>query len=432
MAGTVANDAVAAARRGYYDRIGQPVAIVGGGIAGLALALSLRDRGIACQIFEAAPILKELGVGITLLPHGVRELTALGLQEKIAAIAIENSESAFFNRFGQRIYGEPRGRAAGYPFPEFGIHRGRLHMLLYAEVVERLGPDAVVTDRRCVGLDQSADGVTLHFKTDAGADAPSVFAGAVVACDGVNSAIRKLYYPDETVRYTGINTWRGVTRRKPILDGRTYIRIGSIKTGKIVIYPIVDYPETGEQLINWVAEIESEASIPNDWNRTAGSERVLPLYKGWNFDWLDVEQLVTGAETIFEYPMVDKDPVDRWTFDRVTFAGDAAHPMYPRGSNGSAQALIDVRTLADILARQPEARAAFVEYEAARRDATAQVVRTNRASPPDLINIRVEELTGDKPFENLDSLITQDELRAISENYKKVAGFGLTDVVARR
>jgi 2-polyprenyl-6-methoxyphenol hydroxylase-like FAD-dependent oxidoreductase len=130
--------------------------------------------------------------------------------------------------------------------------------------------------------------------------------------------------------------------------------------------------------------------------------------------------------------MVDKDPVDRWTFDRVTFAGDAAHPMYPRGSNGSAQALIDIRTLADILARQPEARAAFVEYEAARRDATAQVVRTNRASPPDLINIRVEELTGDKPFENLDSLITQDELRAISENYKKVAGFGLTDVVARR
>jgi 2-polyprenyl-6-methoxyphenol hydroxylase-like FAD-dependent oxidoreductase len=229
------------------------------------------------------------------------------------------------------------------------------------------------------------------------------------------------------VCYTGINTWRGVTRRKPILDGRTYIRIGSIRTGKIVIYPIADYPDTGEQLINWMAEIESETLTANDWNCITGPEKVLPIYQGWNFDWLDVPELIRNAETIFEYPMVDKDPVAQWTFDRVTLAGDAAHPMYPRGSNGSAQALIDVRTLADLLVGASDATEAFKAYEAARLDTTAQVVRANRANPPDLINIRVEELTGDKPFEDLDAFISQDELRAISNKYKQVAGFALAN-----
>lgn len=408
-----------------------PVAIVGGGIAGLALALNLHERGIACQVFEAASSLKELGVGITLLPHGVRELTALGLQAKIAAIAIENQESAFFNRFGQRIYGEPRGKLAGYPYPEFGIHRGRLQILLYKEVVDRLGKSAVVTDRRCVGFDQDADGVTLHFETADGAVAPDARATVAIACDGINSAIRAQFYPDERVRYTGIRTWRGVTRRKPILDGRTYMRIGSIRTGKLVVYPIVDFVETGEQLINWMAEVESDADVPHDWNRVTGTADVLPLYQDWTFDWLDVPEMIRTADTILEYPMVDKDPIDRWTFDRITFAGDAAHPMYPRGSNGSAQALIDVRTLADLLAGAPDPRDALVAYETARRDATAHVVRTNRASPPDLINIRVEELTGDKPFEDLDAFITQDQLRAISDDYKKIAGFGLADMGAR-
>lgn len=405
-----------------------PIAIVGGGIAGLALALNLHHRGISCRVYEGAPSLKELGVGITLLPHAVRELSALGLQQEVAAIGIENRESAFFNRFGQRIYAEHRGKLAGYPYAEFGIHRGSLHMLMYRAVVERMGVDAVVVDSRCVGLDQDDGGVTLHFQNDAGNALPDVKAGLAIACDGVNSAIRQMYYPGETVRYTGINTWRGVTRRKPILDGRTYMRIGSIKSGKIVIYPIADYPESGEQLINWVAEIESEKAIANDWNRTTESAEVLPIYKGWNFDWLDVEALIRDAGTIFEYPMVDKDPVDRWTFGRVTLAGDAAHPMYPRGSNGSAQALIDVRVLADFLAQGGDRCDALAGYEAARRDATAQVVRTNRASPPDLINIRVEELTGDQPFTDLDAFISQDELRAISDNYKRVAGFGLLDV----
>ena len=405
------------------------IAIVGGGIAGLALALGLHRHGIRAKVYEAAPEIAEIGVGITLLPHGMREIALLGLEAQILAAGIENRESAFFNRFGQKLFAEPRGKLAGYPQPEVGIHRGRLHGILLAAVRERLGPDTVVCDRQFVALDQSEDGVMLHFKSSADRSAtPSVTADVVIACDGVNSAVRKLFYPDETVAFTGINTWRGVTRRKPILDGRTYMRIGSIKTGKIVIYPIVDDIDgSGNQLINWIAEIEGAATQRNDWNQKGDRADFLPIYDSFNFDWLDVGQLIRDADTVLEYPMVDKDPVDRWTFDRVTFAGDAAHPMYPRGSNGSAQALIDARTLADLLARCGDPRAAFHEYEADRRPVTAQIVRTNRISPPDIINLKVEELVGDRPFERLDDYISQAELRALSDQYKRVAGFSVPE-----
>ena len=403
------------------------VAIAGGGIAGLALALNLHKRGVACRVFEAAPELRELGVGITLLPHGMRELTELGLQEALLRAGIENRESAFFNRFGQLIYKEPRGRHAGYPYPEVGIHRGRLHMLLLAAVRQRLDAGSVVVDRRCAGLDQDENGVTLHFlETSTGRPAADVRADIVVACDGVNSTVRKLFYPGEDVVFTGINTWRGVTRRKPILDGRTYLRIGSIRTGKIVIYPIVDDVDSeGRQLINWTTEIQREGTPQNDWNKPGRLEDFHHLYADWRFDWLDVAALIGEAESIFEYPMVDKDPIDRWTFGRVTLAGDAAHPMYPRGSNGSAQALIDVRTLADLLAREADARSALKAYEDARVAPTAAVVRTNRANPPDIINMKVEELTGDRPFDDLNRYISQDELKALSDSYKRVAGFAL-------
>jgi 2-polyprenyl-6-methoxyphenol hydroxylase-like FAD-dependent oxidoreductase len=402
------------------------IAIIGGGIAGLALALNLHQRGITSRVYEAVPDIRELGVGITLLPHGMRELTALGLQERLLPQGIETRTSAFFNRFGQLIYQEPRGRLAGYSYPEMGIHRGRLHRTLYDAAVERLGADRILTGRRCAGVAQDDGGITLHFADGA---APPVRADIAVACDGVNSAVRRQFYPDEEVVFTGINTWRGVTRRAPILDGRTYMRIGSILTGKIVIYPIIDDIDgQGRQLINWTTEIQSDARPMNDWNKLGRLEDFLPLYESWRFDWLDVAALIREADIVFEYPMVDKDPVDRWTFGRVTFAGDAAHPMYPRGSTGSAQALIDCRTLADALASEADPCAALEKYETERSGPTAQVVRTNRANPPDVINIRVEELTGDRPFERLDDFITQDELRLLSEGYKAVAGYRLADL----
>jgi 2-polyprenyl-6-methoxyphenol hydroxylase-like FAD-dependent oxidoreductase len=402
------------------------IAIIGAGIGGLTLALNLHKRGLPCRVYEAAPELKELGVGITLLPHAMREFAALGLDQALIAQGIENEESRFYNRFGQLLYKEKRGRFAGYPLPEVGIHRAKLHMTLYRAVCERLGAASVHLGHQCIGTSESEGKVTIGFR-----DRPHAVADVVIACDGVNSAVRRQFYPDEKLVFTGINTWRGVTRAKPFLGGRTYVRAGSINTGKIVIYPIVDDIDgDGRQLINWTTEIKRPTTAMNDWNKPGKLEDFLPIYANWNFDWLDVAQLIRDSDVIFEYPMVDKDPIERWTFGRVTLLGDAAHPMYPRGSNGSAQAVIDARTLADILAKGGHPEAALKSYESVRTGPTARVVRTNREHPPDFIIIRVEELVGDRPYDDLDKYVTQAELKALSDNYKRVAGFAPEDVSA--
>ena len=403
------------------------ILVAGGGIAGLAFALCLHARGLTCRVFESARQLRELGVGITLLPHGMRELAALGLEPRLRAVAIENEESVFFNRHGQLIYREPRGRFAGYATPELGIHRGRLHRVLYEAACERLGPERIVLDRECIAATPDGDGVTLRLReSSTGAEIGSVRGDVVVACDGVNSTIRRQFYPGETLAFTGINTWRGVTRRAAILTGRSYIRIGTVETGKIVIYPIADDVDgTGRQLVNWMAERRMPGAPMNDWNKPGRLQDFLPFYADWHFDWLDVPGLVSSADAVLEYPMVDKDPVARWSFGRITLMGDAAHPMYPRGSNGAAQALIDARTLAEILARSSDAEAALREYERARLEPTARVVRTNREHPPDYIIMKVDELTGGRPFRHIDDVISQDELRELSESYKRIAGFSL-------
>jgi 2-polyprenyl-6-methoxyphenol hydroxylase-like FAD-dependent oxidoreductase len=406
------------------------IAVVGGGIAGLAFALALHQRGIACEVYEGVADVRELGVGITLLPHAVKELDALGLLPRLEAVAIENRESVFFNRYGQFVYSEARGRHAGYALPELGIHRGKLHRILIDAALERLGREHVHTGHRVSGLSQDGDGVTLSFEpTGLGQPAP-VRAGWVVACDGVNSAVRRHFHPDDKVCFAGINTWRGVSVHKPILTGKSYIRIGSIDTGKMVIYPIVDNVDgQGNQLINWVAEIRDPQAAMNDWNKPGRLDDFLPVFDAWRYDWLDVPALISSAQQVFEYPMVDKDALPRWSFERVTLMGDAAHPMYPRGSNGSAQALVDARTLADEIAteqaRGGDLRGALQRYQDARLPATARVVQTNRTVPPDAIIMKADELSGGRPFRHIDDLISQDALRAISENYKQIAGFAL-------
>ncbi|MBE7369162.1 flavin-dependent oxidoreductase [Ramlibacter pallidus] len=403
------------------------IAIVGGGIGGLALALGLHQRGIPCDVYEGVPEVKELGVGITLLPHAVRELAALGVQPQLEALGIENLESVFFNRWGQFIYREPRGRHAGYGVPEIGMHRGKLHGVLYQAAVERLGAQHVHLGHRCTGVQQEGGQVTLGFSDPQGRAREPVRADLVVACDGVNSTVRRQFYPGEQPAFAGINTWRGVTVHPPILTGKTYMRIGSIDTGKMVVYPIVDDVDgRGNQLVNWTAEIRRAESGMNDWNKPGRLEDFLPVYREWKFDWLDVPRLIATASEILEYPMVDKDPVPQWTFGRVTLLGDAAHPMYPRGSNGSAQALIDASTLAGLLAEGGDPAAALRRYEAVRLPATAKVVETNRTVPPDFIIMKADALSGGRPFPgSIDDLVSQEELQRISDDYKRVAGFAL-------
>src|SRR5438105_10046110 len=399
------------------------IVIIGAGIGGLALALGLHGRGVKSRVYEAAPELRELGVGITILPHAMRELAGLGVQDKVVAAGVTNTASAFFNRFGQLVYRELRGLDAGYTYPEAGVHRGRLHAILYDAAKVRLDEENLVLNHRCTGVVQDDSGATILFEqTSSGAKLPPVRASIVLACDGINSAIRRQFYPDEELGFECINTWRGVARHKPILDGHTYIRIGSIRTGKLVIYPIVgDVDGEGTQLVNWTSEVPLFGKPKNDWNKPGKLEDFLPIYESWRFDWLDVPALLKRSEVLLEYPMVDRDPVKRWTFGRVTLVGDAAHPMYQRGSNGCAQALIDARVLADFMKSSDDLQAALRAYEEARLEPTTKVVLTNRSMPPDFINLKVEELTGDAPFDDLDRYVSQDELRELSDRYKRIA-----------
>jgi 2-polyprenyl-6-methoxyphenol hydroxylase-like FAD-dependent oxidoreductase len=298
-------------------------------------------------------------------------------------------------------------------------------MVLVKATHERIGPDTIITNHRCQSVEQDSDGVTAFFtEMTTGKALPPVRGDIAIACDGINSVVRKQFYPDEKLAYGGINMWRGVTRRKAIFDGHTYIRAGSIDTGKMVIYPIIDnVDDQGNQLINWVAELGQPNMGMNDWSKAGKLEDFFYAYKDWHFDWLDVAKLITDADQILEYPMVDRDPVERWTFGRVTLLGDAAHPMYPRGANGGAQAIIDARTLADLLSTMNDPIEALRTYEKVRLEPTAKIVRTNREYPPDYINIKVDQLTGGLPFKNIDDVISRQELERISENYKKIAGF---------
>ena len=399
------------------------VAILGGGIAGLGLALGLHERGIDCEVYESVPEVKEMGVGITLLPHATKELAALGLLPQLEAVAIENLESVFYNRYGQYIYKELRGRHDGYATPELGIHRGKLHRILFEEVLKRLGSDHVHTGHRCIRVDQTAQQASATFELTNG-ETRQVHADVAVACDGVNSTVRKQFFPDDKVCFAGINTWRGVTVHKPILTGKSYMRVGSIETGKMVIYPIVDNVDgQGNQLINWMAEIQRADTKMNDWNKPGNPNDCIDIFKDWKFPWLDVPNLILSAERVFEYPMVDKDALPQWSFGRITLMGDAAHPMYPRGSNGSAQGLIDARTLADLLSKTTDVVAALQQYQDLRLPTTAKIVQTNRTVPPDAIIMTADALSSGQPFGHIDDLISQAELRQISDNYKQVAGF---------
>jgi 5-methylphenazine-1-carboxylate 1-monooxygenase len=401
------------------------VIIVGAGIGGLTLGLMLHAAGIPCRIFESTAEIRAVGVGINLLPHATKELAALGLEADLARAAITTQDATFFNRFGQLIYQEPLGRAAGYDNPQFSIHRGDLQMILLETFRARVGQDRLCTNRHCIAVEQDESGVRVHFSDGPGGGDRSIVRGRVViACDGINSAIRKQFFPDEgEPRYSGVNMWRGVTRWKPVLSGASMVRAGWLSHGKMVIYPIRAAGADGLQLMNWVAEIETPIYRKRDWNRPGSIDDFIGAFADWHFDWLDVPALIRGADSVLEFPMVDQDPLPRWSFERITLLGDAAHPMVPRGSNGAGQAILDARALTSALLDNADPIAALAAYEKQRLEATTRIVLTNRSNPPDAILREVFERTHDRPFGKIDDVISREELVALSEGYKRIAGY---------
>lgn len=401
------------------------VMIIGGGIGGLTLGLSLHKRGISCRIYEAVDEIGTVGAGINILPHAVKELDALGLLPELDKVGIRTKDASYFNQYGQHIYTEAAGTDAGYKWPQFSIHRGDLQQVLLDAVIDRLGPDAVVTGHRCQGIEQDDDSVTAHFTDPDGNALPSAKGRLCVGADGIKSVLRNQFYPNEgDPVYSGLTIWRGVVPYKPFLSGANTIRVGWMPVGKIMVYPIRNNIDNdGNQLMNWVVTQERPKPDSLDWNRPAKIDDFFEPFRDWHFDWLDVPDILQKTERPLIFPMVDRDPVATWTFGRATLLGDAAHPMYPRGSNGAGQSIIDGRVLADRLSEMGISTAALQAYDKERVEKTGNVVLMNRKNPPDAILREAFERSGGKPFDHINDIISDEELDEISNRYKLVAGF---------
>lgn len=405
------------------------ILIAGGGIGGLTTALALHEAGFEVQVIEATAELRPLGVGINVLPHAVGVLTGLGLSDAMAALAIPTQEVAFYNRHGQRIWQDGRGLQAGYPFPQYSVHRGELHLMLYRVACERLGVERVITGHRLTRFEQTADTITAHLSARDGS-VRTLSGDVLLAADGIHSAARKQVVPGEgPPRWSRLILYRGVTRSRPFLSGRTMVQMGN-KTQKFVCYPIsrAAYDE-GMSLTNWIACVQatqSEALKPEDWNRKADVESFIHLYDGWKFPDLDMQALMRGAQEVFEFPMVDRDPLPQWTFGRMSLVGDAAHPMYPVGSNGATQAIMDARAIADaFIEHRQDWAAALARYETQRRNATNALTLANRSDGLDSILVLVDQ-RAPNGFTDLETVLPRAELEAIVTEYKTLAGHAVT------
>ena len=407
------------------------VVIVGGGIGGLALALMLKARAIPCEVYEASARNRELGVGINVLPHAIAELAELGLLPRLDAVAVRTRELIYANRFGQEIWREPRGVDAGYKVPQFSIHRGRLQGVLREAVLERLGRKAIRAGHAFVSFAQGEGGVKARFKATSGARS-TVVGDILVGCDGIHSTVRRQLYPGEAgLSWNGVLMWRGATNAKGFLDGRTMIVAGGFNN-KLVLYPIGKGSKPGTQLVNWVVTYRmGDGSTPpprrEDWNRRGTMAELMPHVARFSTPHVDLPKLVKGAPAFFEYPMADRDPLSRWTHGRVTLLGDAAHPMYPVGSNGASQAILDARCLADALASCEHARHALAAYEADRLPKTAEIVRNNRKGGPEGVIDEVERLAPDG-FADIDDVLSHAQREAIVKGYAQLAGFAKEQV----
>ena len=403
----------------------KPVLIAGGGVGGLTLALMLHQRGIPCRVFEAARTVLPLGVGINALPHSMRELAALGLLPRLDAIGIRTRTLTYANHLGQQIWSEPRGLHAGHDAPQFSLHRGRLQAMLWDAAAERLGPTAPVAGRRLLGAEQDGEGVTARFQLPDGT-ADVVEGEVLVGADGIHSTLRTALHPDDGgIRWNGITMWRGAVDW-PAFDGGDSMVIAGDAVAKLVLYPIAPGETAGTRLTNWVvyARVAEPGSTPparESWSRPGRYDDFRHLAERINLPFIDAEAMIRATAEVFEYPMCDRDPLPWWTQGRLTLLGDAAHPMYPVGSNGASQAILDARCLADLLAAHP-APEALAAYDAVRRPATAEVVKSNRVGGPE----RVMDLIASRAphgFTRLHDVASEAELTGIVRGYAQLAGF---------
>jgi 2-polyprenyl-6-methoxyphenol hydroxylase-like FAD-dependent oxidoreductase len=399
------------------------IVIAGAGIGGLVAAMCLKRAGFDVTVYDQVSELKPLGVGINIQAGAVRILSSLGLEPALAATGIETRELRYANKHGQTIWSDLRGRHAGLPWPQFSIHRGELQMILFNAAKAMLGADRIRFGRRIARFAQHHGKVTAHFVDRDGMPAENVVADLLIGADGIHSAVRAQFYPDEgPPKWQGILMWRGVSVGKPFLSGATMVQAGH-HTQKFVCYPISKaHADKGEALINWIADVyQGEGASPprEDWNKPGKLADFLPKYESWKLGWLDVPEVIRTAHTILEFPMVDRDPLPRWSHGRITLLGDAAHPMYPIGSNGASQAIIDGDALTQELLQDDDPEKALKRYEERRLPPMARIVESNRRKGIDIMLDIVHE-RAPQGFKQLDDVLPPAELDRIVADYKKL------------
>lgn len=403
------------------------VLIAGGGIGGLAMALTLHQIGVPCRVYETVEDLRPLGVGINLQPNAVRELQDLGItDDDLNRVGLPVREWALLGLRGQEAYSEPRGRDAGYNWPQYAVHRGELQMLLLEKVLERLGRDAVVLGARVTGYDQTADGVTAHV-AHADGRTEDVAGRLLIGADGLHSAIRAQMYPDQPpIQWGGAVMWRGTARTRPMRSGSSFIGLGTSRH-RMVLYPISHPDADGLVTMNWIAEVTFDNTggwRSGDWNRKVEHAEFVHHFDGWTFDWLDVPALLNSTPDVWEYPMIDREPIPSWVDGRVVLMGDAAHVMYPTGSNGASQAIIDARVLGAQMLTHGVTPAAIAAYDDALCDKVSALILRNRgAGPFALLNLIDDRCGGE--FDNIDDVVTPQEREDLMSVYKKAAGFAI-------
>ena len=406
-----------------------PIIVIGGGIGGLATALTLHRRGLECRVYEQSPHIRELGVGINTLPHAIRELAELDLLDALDGAGLRTYELIYMNRFGQEVWRELRGMDAGHPVPQFSIHRGALQGVLRDAVADRLGPEAIVTSHRLLGFDRDDEGVTARFADHSGAELEPVRGVALIGADGIHSTVRAALYPDEgPPRWNGTMLWRGAAEWPAFLTGRSMIIAGGMEA-KVVLYPIARGSTDDQRLTNWavMSRIGEAGTAPprrEDWSRPGRLDELLPHIARFAVSEVDVAMLIRSTPVFFEYPVCDRDPVPRWSFGRVTLLGDAAHAMYPVGSNGASQAILDACALADLLAGIADVSEALASYEHQRLAPTSEIVYSNRSGGPEEVIDAIEALAPDG-FDDVEQVLPRAKREAIVRGYAKKAGFAV-------
>ena len=404
------------------------VIIAGGGIGGLTLALTLHQIGVPFLVLEKSRTMRPLGVGINIQPNAVRELFDLGLTSEILdTIGVSAKEWALVGLNGKEVYTEKRGLDAGYKWPQFAAHRGELLMLLYRTLIERAGAESVMLDAKVVKyLKQPAGEVDVSIRGSDGSRF-QISGSLLIGADGIHSAVRAQMHPDQPpIHWGGAIMWRGTVRTKPLRTESSFVGLGTHQH-RMVIYPISKPEADGTVLTNWIAELtidRNEGWFEDNWFKEVPIESFAHHFEGFRYDWLDVPSMLNESECGYMNPMIDRDPVATWIDGPVALMGDAAHAMYPTGSNGASQAIVDARVIGAAILTQGLTPDALKSYDDQLCKKVSELVLRNRSAGPfgllDILNDRCGGV-----FENIEAVISLEERNEFMSKYKTAAGFAI-------